>query len=495
MASTSALPQSSDRRRGVGGVGAAPGRGVRGRRRSRSRGVALILVLSSISVLTVMLAEFQDETSAELGSALAERDALKAEYAARSAVNLSRLLIAAEPTIRKSLAILGAAMGGSLPQLPIWELSTDLLGAFNDAAGRESFSRLASVDLSMAKNLSLDGVTFELVIVDEDSKLNVNLPARATAMAEKQTGEQILGLIGGLQYDPMFEGRDDGGDYRTRSSVCGSIVDWVDPNQDRYPCELEDATTSSVAPEDAYYERLPVPYSRKNAAFDSLEELHLVRGVDEEFWSTFVDPDPEDPKKRNLTVWGSGKVNVNTTNPLIAWSLICSNAVDPASEPFCTDLTQREMFLQIMSMADVFTAGVPLFASPKAFVRVSQGRGSGIGKMLFEMLQIAPVSQLRSENYLIEKLSTESKVFSIYATGVAQSGKNEARVRVHAVVDFRSAPPPGQSRSVQDVVEATRGLAAAAAVADAVAGDPETNALQDALTKDPGGNIIYYRVD
>ena len=39
------------------------------------------------------------------------------------------------------------------------------------------------------------------------------------------------------------------------------------------------------------------------------------------------------------------------------------------------------------------------------------------------------------------------------------------------------------------------GLAAAAAAADAAAGDPETTALQEALTKDPGGNIIYYRVD
>jgi general secretion pathway protein K len=120
--------------------------------------------------------------------------------------------------------------------------------------------------------------------------------------------------------------------------------------------------------------------------------------------------------------------------------------------------------------------------------------------MLFEMLQIKPVSQLRSENYLIEKLSTESKVFSIYATGVARSGKNEARVRVHAVVDFRSAPPPGRSRSAVDLAELTGGPAAAAAAADAAAagvgaGQLDSAALQEALTKDPGGNIIYYRVD
>src|SRR3954447_26875259 len=76
----------------------------RQRARKQRRGVALILVLSSLTILTVMLSEIQDESAAELGSALEARDAVVAEYAARSAINLSRLLIAAEPTIRKTLA-------------------------------------------------------------------------------------------------------------------------------------------------------------------------------------------------------------------------------------------------------------------------------------------------------------------------------------------------------------------------------------------------------
>jgi general secretion pathway protein K len=460
----------------------------RRRRRSARRGVALVLVLSSLSILAVMLAEFQEEASAELGSAMAERDALKAEYAARSAVNLSRLLIAAEPTIRKSLALLGAAMGGALPQLPVWELADELLGAFNDASGREAFSSLARVEL--------DGATFELVVVDEDSKVNVNLPARGTPMAEQQTGEQILELIGSPEYDGMFEGRDDGGALNTRAEVCGAIVDWTDPNQDQYACDPSE-TTSSVAPEDAYYERLPFPYERKNAAFDSLEELHLVRGVDDDFWSTFVDPDPEDPGKRNLTVWGSGKVNINTARPLTLWLLVCSNAVNPMAEPFCTDVAQREAFLSVMSMIDFFLKGVPIFTTPKAFVRVVQGKGGGMGRMLFDMLGITPISQLRSENVLIDKLGTESKVFSIYATGVARSGKNESRVRIHTVVDFRSAPPPGQSRSMADLMDASgaSGALPATAAESTTPGEVDAAALMEALTKDPGGNILYYRVD
>ena len=50
---------------------------VRRRRRVDERGVALILVLGAITVLTVFLTQLQEETSSELAAALSERDALK----------------------------------------------------------------------------------------------------------------------------------------------------------------------------------------------------------------------------------------------------------------------------------------------------------------------------------------------------------------------------------------------------------------------------------
>ena len=99
--------------------------------------MAIVLVLSALTILAVMLAEFQDETSAEFGSSLSQRDAIKAEYAARSAVNLSRLLIAAEPTIRKPLAVLGMMMNQPISQVPVWEFADQILGAFNDDTGKE----------------------------------------------------------------------------------------------------------------------------------------------------------------------------------------------------------------------------------------------------------------------------------------------------------------------------------------------------------------------
>src|SRR5512137_608507 len=89
------------------------------RRRRKERGVALILVLGAITVLTVMLTEFQDDTSADLATAVADRDALKAEYLAKSGIELSRLLLAAEPTVQQAIKMSPFGLFlGRIPQIP-----------------------------------------------------------------------------------------------------------------------------------------------------------------------------------------------------------------------------------------------------------------------------------------------------------------------------------------------------------------------------------------
>ena len=207
------------------------------RRRSRQRGVALIMVLGALTILAVMLAEFQDETSAELGSALSHRDAVKAEYAARSAVNLSRLLIASEPTIRKAMAPLFLLMKQGPPQIPVWEFSDRVLGAFNNQEGTEAFKALAGVDIQEGENLGFDGAGFEVRVLDEDSKINLNVAARGDAFSQARLAQQLIGLLAGPQNDPLFENRDSDGQFSDRQTICGAIVDWVDSDQDAYVCD------------------------------------------------------------------------------------------------------------------------------------------------------------------------------------------------------------------------------------------------------------------
>jgi general secretion pathway protein K len=449
------------------------------------------MVLGSLTILSVMLSEFQDEMSTEFASAMSDRDALKAEYAARSAVNLSRLLIASEPTVRQAAGFLLAALGGGgkPPQIPIWEFSGQILGAFSDAEGAEAFKSLG-LDASQGDGLGLDGAGFELRIVDEDSKIGLNNAGRSSFGA-RDVGRQLLGLIGGPQFDPLFDRRGADGDYSNRQDVCSAIIDWVDANQDLESCDAT-AQAQSAPAEDAYYRNLPDPYQRKNAAFDSLEELRLVRGVGDDFWSTFIEPNPDEPRERPVSVWSQGKININTTSPRTLLSYVCAWAVPDT--PLCNDQTGEmpASFLATMAMAQGMFAGIPIFRSPKQLREALEGKGQ-----MASFLETAGIPKITflSGNGFEGGLALESKVFSIYADGYVRQGKRETRVRVTAVVDFRKAP------SVEDLIaKALENPTAGQSGDDKTADQPEGEGqspvgITGALVPSTAGRVIYYRVN
>lgn len=465
------------------------------------RGIALVMVLGALTILTVMLTEFQDESSAELGSALSARDALKAEYAARSGINLSRLLIASEPTIRKALAPLAAMMGQQAPQIPVWAFADQVLGAFNDEEGAKQFQQLASVDLNEGENLGLDVASFDIQIVDEDSKININAGAR-DLRTQTRFATQLLGLIGPPQYSPLFDRRDVDGNFSSRQAICSAIIDWADSNQELFDCNLADGSAPTGAAEDSYYRMLDEPYRRKNAPYDSLEELRMVRGIGDDFWATFVEPDYADPDSRTLTVWGQGKLNINTANAQTLVAIICGMAVDGTA--VCNEPDQTLMFVGMINLVRQFTKGMPLLGSPKAFISALQHKGM-LGQ-LFKSFGV-PLIQFKSQSETAKVIAVESKVFSLYSTGRVKSGQRETRVRVHAVVDFRGAPALPQMSSQMrnqlqslgyDLSSLPGGAAGATGAQGGTAGNSGNlgdEAIVATLQPQPGGRIIYYRMD
>ncbi len=454
------------------------------RRRARERGVALVMVLGAIAIMVVMLAELQDDTGAEVAAATAARDSVQAEYSARSAINLSRLLIAAEPTMRAGVAPLFMLMQQTPPQLPVWEYSDRILGAFNDHEGSQDFTALSGLDLSLGKNLGLKGGHFEVKIVDEDAKINVNMGA-SNEIAHIRLAKELMSLMGPLQYESLFSQRDSTGNTNDRLSICSALIDWADPDEQLYSCDLTNAPSTNAV-EDSYYQLLPKPYRRKNAPYDSLEELHMVRGITDDFWSTFVDPDPTNPKKRLVTVWGQGAINVNSASPLTLYAVVCSGA--PMSD-LCLDPTQMPLFVMGVTMAQGITMGAPLFGSPNDFIQTMEGKGM-LGPLL-TVMGVKPV-KFQSESDFGNSISTESKVFSVYAVGVVKGYKRQVRVKIHTVVDFRTAPSltggPGPSTTPTTTSQAT-GLPASQT------GGVAPNALAALAQAGIGGQVLYFDIE
>lgn len=482
----------------------------RRRRKGRERGVALLLVLSSIALMTITVVDFQEEQVSDLQSAHAEKDALIAEYTARSAVNLSRMWVASEPLMRASLGILRFLFGGrAVPQLPVWEFSDQVLGAFSDKDGQEGFGTIGGFDMKGAKNLSgAENASFKVVVVDEDSKINLNLGARGNIIAENRFGAAFIGLTASPAYDPLFQRNDRDGNTSPREAICGALMDWADPDEALYTCEPHrfQGGGSGVGGEDMSTTMLKRPYRVKNAPYDSLEEARLVRGMGDDFWATFIDPDPSNPKKRVFTVWGQGPLNVNTAPPQAVFGVVCG--LQPTAE-LCIDVAKQQQFLTMFGVLRTFTSGMPLFGTPQEFVQTVQGGGM-YGKMLFEMLKIVPF-KFQSPAEAAKNFTTESKVFSIYATAEVKGYKRTTKVRVHAVVDFRNAPPipngpmgmmpgmpgmPGQMPGQvpgQGVTPLGPGQGVAGSAGQI--GGMGADAILGAINPNPGGQIVYFRIE
>src|SRR5207244_5238604 len=81
------------------------------------RGVALILVLTTIAILTSIGVDFSYSSRVSLKLAENLRDETRAEYLAKSAVNLSRLLLHFQKQVDQLggqvLVLAGSALGGA----------------------------------------------------------------------------------------------------------------------------------------------------------------------------------------------------------------------------------------------------------------------------------------------------------------------------------------------------------------------------------------------
>lgn len=464
------------------------------------RGVALILVLGALVILTVFATELQERTATTMAATNSDRDSLRAEYHARSSINLMRLLIATEPAVRKAVdPVFRVAMKSPAPQIPVWKMADLVLAPFNDKDHALDFESVTGVAVESGTNLGLTGGYFETpIVVEEDALINVNASASGDSFATKSVSSKLLGLFGTPAFAEFFQDADADGQYSDPSTICSALIDWSDQDEVMAPCEPVGSTTKATeSGEDNYYQTIGLKYFRKNAPYDSVEELRLVRGVNDDFWGNFVDPDPSDPTKRTLTVWGQGKVNVNAANPQTLLAVVCSGAPDA---PMCNDVEQMTIFLTALQLGRQITQGAPLFKTPKGFIRAMQGKGKGIGP-LFSALGLEPV-EFSNAKQVQKSISTESRVFSIYAEGVVPGRNRETRTRIHTVVDFRSANELGaEAKDDSTTSSSTGGTSSNGKTGSededttSTSTEPTADQLAAAMASDPMGVIIYHRLE
>jgi general secretion pathway protein K len=220
-------------------------------------GVALILVVWVIVVLTAIVGEFSFTMRTELNIARNFKEEEEAYQLALAGIEKAKL----------ELLLINRA--------EVMYLDEEDMLMFGEEE-EERPSRKAEIGKG----------SFEYKITDEDGKLNINTATEGQL--------KVLFLDSGI-------------DVTDVDIIVDSIFDWRDKN------ELHRLNGA----EEDYYKSLENPYSSKDGPFSTIEELLLVKGITKDVFYGSKDKEEDDEEyykgvAQYLTVYGSNLININT---------------------------------------------------------------------------------------------------------------------------------------------------------------------------------------
>jgi len=183
--------------------------------------------------------------------------------------NSPRARHAAEAAVRAAVDVLSADRNE-------YDALTEAWGFHNDADKKKS---------TPFKGVPIGQGTFSFEIIDEARKINLRT-------ASAQTLERFLSAVGHS-------------DAQTAHTLANSILDWQD---------VDNGTREGGA-ENFYYRALKDSYDVPNRKLEIIEELLWVKGMT---------PDLFQKIKDLVTIWGDGKININTASREVLLSVGCT---------------------------------------------------------------------------------------------------------------------------------------------------------------------------
>lgn len=270
----------------------------RSRARSGEQGVAILMVLIALAILFPFTASFNFKSRVDWQSAVNHGDEVRARAVQRGAMQLSVLMFELQRMVfnqKQFREMMGA--------MDITMLAPYLMSIFGSTDGAEGLGALVGLDTSSLSELALDGGgSFEIRLEAESGKLNINCLA-IEAEGENQPRARVTETLEALTlpklYDPLFDEEKSDGQRYNRQQVLQAIVDYIDDDTKRFDAYR---LRQSSQDERYRYQELLDPYQPRNARLDSVEELHLVEGIDDDWMAAFG---------HELTIYGGCKVNIN----------------------------------------------------------------------------------------------------------------------------------------------------------------------------------------
>ena len=277
-------------------------------RLARESGAALLTVLVAVMVIFIMLFEFQYGAMVERQLAYNDLNQVQAYYLAKAGARMALLRVAIYGRAQYQLGQQASAqMAAIKPFLEmIWSVPLPAFPPVPD--GKLSKADKDAAEKTLSETKMSEGKTTH-VITSESSKINLNYlvfdpaasqgkPPLAAPGATPQglfqyVGNLLVNLISNFirDSDNPFE---EFGNIKPEEIVY-NIMDWVSPG---------DGAVAGGA-KDSYYEAQKPPYKAKRNRFYTIDELRLVKGIDEHLYTKL---------KPYVTVSSGddGKINLNS---------------------------------------------------------------------------------------------------------------------------------------------------------------------------------------
>ena len=318
--------------------------------RARARGVAMLMVITAITILALVLIQFSSQTRTHLLAGVNVRDELAAITLADTAIMLTRACL--DPA-----GLLGGAEGGALAAIGAQQLSkTNPEKLCNLILNLFVASRLdlpiggLSLEVEGIEGLGLRGAEVEeLRLTSEDSFLALN-GLRCPPGPQGEPGLNCPGqtlVVGVLRamlcdrrLDAVFDVEQQDGRKYTRGEVIANLIDWIDADDQR--TRVDEDLNWQIGPdpgdsEDGYFRARANRIETKNAPLDSIEELRLLPGVNSELFEFL---------RTRVSVYAKGQINANAVSEeLLADLLWAKDPLNPLSKNGCEGLRSESLNL------------------------------------------------------------------------------------------------------------------------------------------------------
>lgn len=266
-------------------------------RKIRDRGIALLMVLASLALLSGVMVEFAYNSNVTYNLAMNEKERTQAYYLAQSGLAFTKLLLKYDKEARKLASQASSRLGKNFQIEPLYvmiPISSEVLRGMatmsNPEAGGEAGAgieaeegeaappdekqeALGGFNLQDSEFLKFEG-DFSSEVIEENTKINVNafLSLAPTDPGYDRLKSVLYHLLLTEEFKGLFEDR-----YRGAKDLVQNIADYID----------RDDAQNEVGGQERGREGVGAAAGQikmKNGKLLSLDELMLVPGMTEDIF-------------------------------------------------------------------------------------------------------------------------------------------------------------------------------------------------------------------